>query len=174
MSVEIHLAVETDTDRWPFDAKRLIRAAETIASDYGLSEGEISLAVVGDEEIRDLNKKYLDHDWPTDAISFVFDQTEDSIDGEVIVSVETAYRLAEKLPWSGDDELLLYVIHGVLHLVGLDDLDEDGASDMRAAERDYLMQFGVAAADKHGTEVWEENFAADERPDSIRSQRKHL
>jgi probable rRNA maturation factor len=171
MSVAIHLAIEADQERWPFDGERLRKAAQTIAHDHGLTAGEISLAVVDDAEIQVLNKKYLEHDWPTDAISFVFEQDDDSIDGEVIVSVETAYRLAEKLPWSGNDELLLYVIHGVLHLMGLDDLDEDLATEMRQAERDYLMQFGVPQAEKHGTEVWEENFAASDVQDSIRTSR---
>ena len=66
-----------------------------------------------------------------------------------MVSRETADRVATTLPWSGDDELLLYVIHGTLHLVGLDDRDDDSREIMNLAEKKYLIHFDVPEAASH-------------------------
>lgn len=79
----------------------------------------VSVLVTGDREIRRLNKKFLDHDWATDVISFGLD--EEGMLGDVVVSVDTALRFAEELGISFKEELSRYLIHGTLHLLGYDD-----------------------------------------------------
>ena len=81
----------------------------------------ISVAVVDDDAISELNGEFLGHQGPTDVLSFVLEQGEDFLDGEVVVSAETAQRAAAEFGWSAAEELLLYVIHGALHLAGYDD-----------------------------------------------------
>ena len=67
------------------------------------------------------------------------------IEGDVIVSAETAIQLAARYDWPPADELLLYVIHGTLHLVGYDDLDDASRAEMRSRERHYLAALGLQA-----------------------------
>ena len=107
----------------------------------GIRSGEISLAVVDDPEIHAINHRYLQHDYATDVLSFVLDRAGNRLDGEVIVSADTAAVAAAKYGWRMDDELLLYVIHGTLHLVGYDDLAPDVQTKMRERERHYLQRY---------------------------------
>ena len=67
------------------------------------------------------------------------------LEGEIVASVETADREASQHSWQGDDELLLYVIHGMLHIVGLGDKKSKETKVMREAERHYLKQFDLSS-----------------------------
>ncbi len=71
------------------------------------------------------------------------------LDGQLLLSRETADTVANELPWDGDVELLLYAIHGTLHLVGYDDSDETDIEFMRAQERAYLLGEGIEEAIHH-------------------------
>ncbi len=147
----LRVLVAQHTNVWPIQEDRLREALLRIASDYEYQAGEISLVVVDDQEIRSLNARHLNHDWETDVISFLF-ESNDRLEGEIIVSAETAHRESSEQPWTGDDELLLYAIHGMLHLMGLEDLDPESAAEMRQEERHYLALFGVDGAEGHGFE----------------------
>ncbi len=126
-----------------FDGERLRRAVEAILRDAGVLTATVSIAVVDDPTIRKLNRQYLDHDCPTDVLSFALERDGQRLEGEVIVSSDTALRTAGHFGWSADDELVLYVVHGMLHLVGYDDGDPRSISEMRAAERRYLALLGI-------------------------------
>ncbi|MBC7855417.1 MAG: rRNA maturation RNase YbeY [Pirellulaceae bacterium] len=128
---------------FPLDEARLKKALRAVLQDAGFEEGEISIAVVDDAEMHALNRKYLDHDYPTDVLSFVLDEEDGRLDGEIILSSDYAGREAEIYNWTAEDEVLLYVIHGSLHLVGHDDQDPEGKQKMRGAERHYLGLFGL-------------------------------
>lgn len=126
----------------PCDTKRMQKAIRRIASDYGWTNGEISVALVGDVEIREINKQHLSHDYPTDVISFDLTEGDALLEGEIIASVETADREALSHRWGEDDELLLYVVHGMLHIVGLGDKTPSQVKEMRAEEAHYLGVIG--------------------------------
>ena len=79
-------------------------------------------------------------------LSFVLERGEGFLDGEVVVSAETALRTAPRFGWSAAEELLLYVIHGTLHLAGYDDATPEQQAAMRGRETEYL-----AAARHPGT-----------------------
>ena len=96
-----------------------------------------------DQSIHTLNRRYLGHDSPTDVLSFLLEKVDDYLEGEVIVSVQTAAARAPRYGWTTADELLLYTIHGVLHLVGYDDRQARARKRMRERESYYLTQFGV-------------------------------
>jgi probable rRNA maturation factor len=125
------------------DKERLRAAIARILSDEGFTSGSISLAIVDDATIRPLNNRYLGHDYATDVLSFVLEQGEHTLEGEIIVSAETALTTAAQFGWQAEDELLLYVIHGALHLAGYDDLNEAALIEMRERERHYLRFFGL-------------------------------
>ncbi len=128
------------------DRDRLEDAVRGVLQAAGIESGEISIAVVTDARMQALNRRYLQHDYPTDVLSFVLqrDQQQRSLDGEIIVSSDFAAREAGRYGWQAGDELLLYAIHGCLHLVGHDDATPAGRRAMRAAEAEHLAQFGLA------------------------------
>jgi probable rRNA maturation factor len=127
----------------PVNETQLTEAATAVLQDSAFSSAAISLAVVDDETIHELNRRHLEHDWPTDVLSFVLEDDGDHLEGEVILSADTAATAAEELGNSAAEEQLLYVIHGMLHLVGYDDKSEAAAEEMRSAESRYLRQFGA-------------------------------
>jgi probable rRNA maturation factor len=137
------IALSNQQSGHPVNDAQLTEAATAVLQDSAFSSAAISLAVVDDETIHELNRRHLDHDWPTDVLSFVLEDDGDHLEGEVILSADTAAAAAEELGNSAAEEQLLYVIHGMLHLVGYDDKDDADAKEMRAAEARYLQRFGV-------------------------------
>jgi probable rRNA maturation factor len=140
---QIDITHEHPTAR--FDESRLRQAIELILRQAELREATISVAIVDDPQIHEINRKYLEHDYPTDVISFVLEADEQHLDGEVVVSADTAATVAARLDWPVENELLLYVVHGTLHLVGYDDLDPDSLRQMRTREREVLAELGIEA-----------------------------
>jgi len=142
----IELANRQTQHRVP--VKRLTAAARTVLTGEGIQRGTLSIAVVDDKTIRRLNRQYLQHDYATDVLSFLLDAGPQRVEGEVIVSADTAARKAPRYAWPAAHELLLYVIHGTLHLVGYDDTSPAAAQAMRAREQHYLdvlqVPFGPA------------------------------
>src|SRR5205823_3325871 len=88
-----------------------------------------------------LNHRYLNHDWPTDVLSFLLEQRESHLEGEVIISADTAAAVAAEIGTTAENEQLLYIVHGMLHLVGYRDKSAAEVQEMRAAEARYLRQF---------------------------------
>jgi probable rRNA maturation factor len=120
--------------------QRIRQLVELVLRDAGFIESEVSIAIVNDASIWELNRQYLDHDYATDVLSFRLDDATDAqqIEGEIVVSADTAERNAQQYGWTTDDELLLYVLHGALHLVGHDDANESQRRRMREEEVRYL------------------------------------
>lgn len=140
----IEIDVNNQQSALPVDQTRLCEAVQNVLGEAGIRRGEVSIAVVDDREMQQLNARYLDHDWPTDVLSFVHDADQGWLEGEIIVSADTALRQAARFGWSAADELLLYVIHGALHLIGHDDHRDEDRAAMRAAERRHLRVWGLS------------------------------
>ena len=130
-------------DSLPIDEPLLRSAIERIASAAEIATGEVSLAVVTDDELHRLNKQHLAHDYPTDVLSFVFEREGIHLEGEILVSADMAITTAAEFDWPAENELLLYVVHGMLHLVGYDDKLPADRVEMRAAERRFMKQLGI-------------------------------
>jgi probable rRNA maturation factor len=124
------------------DAEMLVAAAREVLEESQFDSAQVSLAVVDDPTIHELNRRHLNHDWPTDVLSFVLEDRDGHLEGEVILSAETAAAAAAEAGWPAAAEQLLYVIHGVLHLVGLRDKTDSEVQQMRSAERAILVRFG--------------------------------
>jgi probable rRNA maturation factor len=139
---EIAIYVANQQSAHAVDEEQLLAAAKCVVEDAGFTSATISLAVVDDDTIQDLNKRYLDHDYATDVLSFMLEKSGAHLEGEIILSADTAARIAAEAGWSIAAEQLLYVIHGALHLVGYDDKTSAAERKMRAAESLYLARFG--------------------------------
>jgi probable rRNA maturation factor len=139
----IRIALTNQQSALPVSARRLRKAVRLVLQREAMRKATISVAIVDDPTIHALNRKYLGHDGPTDVLSFVLDRGETDVEGEVIASADTAIAVAETFGWTPDDELLLYVVHGTLHLVGYDDAVPRAARTMREQEAEILSQFGL-------------------------------
>ena len=107
----IDLDIEYHVDAVEPDEARIQQAAKWVADYFQLSKLSASISIVDDPTIHRINRDHLQHDWPTDVISFVFENEDSRVDGEIIASFDTATRVAAQAGWSPADELLLYVIH---------------------------------------------------------------
>ena len=106
---------------------------KAVAATYGKKVGELAYVFCDDEKILEVNRQYLQHDYYTDIISF--DYTEgDRIAGDLFISLDTVRSNAEQFGKSYDDELHRVIIHGVLHLCGINDKDPGEREIMEAAE----------------------------------------
>jgi probable rRNA maturation factor len=123
--------------------QRVVRAALAGRAD---APGELSVVVVDDEHMSRLHRQYKHCDRTTDVLAFPYETgPAGPVVGEVVVNAEQAVREAAGRAHTAHDELLLYVAHGVLHLVGFDDQDDAGRRRMREREREVLRAAGCAA-----------------------------
>ena len=120
-----------------FDPVTFERDVTSLATVAGY-EGDLSVAVVSDETIQDVNRRFLEHDGPTDVIAFPLEDGQ----GEVVVSAERALSEAKNRGVEPMAELLLYVVHGILHLLGHDDHDPEDAERMHALSLKHLLSVG--------------------------------
>ena len=115
---------------------------KAVAASYGKKVGEIAYIFVDDEEILRVNREYLQHDYYTDIITF--DYTEgNTISGDLFISLDTVRTNAEQFDKPYDEELHRVIIHGILHLCGINDKGPGEREIMEAAEDKALALLGV-------------------------------
>ncbi|MBS0263355.1 MAG: rRNA maturation RNase YbeY [Planctomycetes bacterium] len=144
----------------PIDRRTLRSLARATLAMEGVSSAEISVAFVSDAEIHEINRNFLNHDFPTDVISFLLegDGTDLAgaagtvrrganrvLDGEIVISTETAAHNASRHQTTTSHELALYLVHGLLHLCGYDDLTPREKRLMRRREAEALLLLDVPA-----------------------------
>ena len=121
--------------------------AEFVLQQEGASEKEVSVLFIDDAEISELNVRHLGRSGPTDVLAFPMGGPGDvnlhpEILGDVAVSAERALAYAEEHGLNVESELSLYVIHGLLHLLGYDDVNGADARTMRRREKELLREAG--------------------------------
>jgi len=141
----IEVEISDTQSHLPIDRDALARLARRALAAQGVGHASISIAVVDDPTIRAINARHLGHDWPTDVISFgLSDPGDPGLAGELVVSAEMAAATARASGVEPFAELALYVVHGLLHLSGLDDSTPDEAAAMRRREGEVLAGLGLA------------------------------
>ena len=108
-----------------------------VAESYGKRVGEVGYLFCDDEKILEVNKEYLQHDYYTDIITFDYCE-DDVLNGDIVISLDTVRSNAEQLGKDYDDELHRVLIHGILHLCGLNDKGPGEREQMEAAENQAL------------------------------------
>ncbi|WP_428386871.1 rRNA maturation RNase YbeY [Mucisphaera sp.] len=122
---------------------RQIRAA---GDEIGPEIESLSVVLVGDEKMSALHDQYLQDPSTTDVLTFdLREDTGQPIEGELVICVDEAERQAGELGHGVEKELLLYAVHGLLHLADYDDHDPDEAQRMHAEEDRILTAIGVGA-----------------------------
>src|SRR5205823_11916439 len=113
------IAIHNQQEAVPIDFTRMREVARTVLEGEKEAEAEMSLAFVDNATIHTLNKRYLDHDEPTDVLSFPLSEPGGKrLAGELVIGAEVALAQAKERGHDVQEELALYVIHGLLHLCG--------------------------------------------------------
>jgi probable rRNA maturation factor len=170
VTIEV-FAADEQVDQ-PVDTIRWVRLAEAVLAEEGVKgDAELSMLFVDEQAIADLNKRFLGRDGPTDVLAFPIDEepveggrspdsggtgpgfTGEPSDvptllGDVVICPAVALRNATVAGHAGDydDELALLVVHGVLHLLGMDHEVDNEAEVMEQKERQLLAKFHVSSA----------------------------
>ncbi len=174
MAVEVFAADEQNDH--PVDTLRWVHLAEAILQEEGLSgDAELSVLFVDEPAIAELNSRFLGKDGPTDVLAFPIDEepvesgrSPDSggtgpgmpsepedvpvLLGDIVICPAVAFRNAPEHAGNYDDEVALLVVHGLLHLMGMDHQEDDEAEEMEAKERELLG--------RHYAEIRAETWAA--------------
>ena len=123
--------------------ERIARKAITV---LGAETAEITVLVLNDSQIAALHDQWMQIPDPTDVLTFdLGSEPPRRLAGDIVVSVETARRVAKELDWQPRHELAYYTIHGLLHLAGYDDLTPGERRRMRRGERAVMAAIGLPA-----------------------------
>jgi probable rRNA maturation factor len=128
--------------------ERLVRRA--LAAE-AIEHAEIGIMLVDDRRIAAVHRRWLGVAGPTDVITFDLSAGTAGppqatvLAGDIVVSTETARRMARLVGWTPRQELAYYIVHGILHLTGYDDLTAAGRRAMRARERAVMKACGLPA-----------------------------
>jgi len=122
--------------------KKITELVAFAATAQGVALAEVDIAVVGEGEIESLNRRYLRHAGPTDVLSFdMSDAPAAGISAQLVICGDVAARQAKAHNVPIEREILLYVLHGLLHLMGYEDESVRGAAKMHAREDEILDEF---------------------------------
>lgn len=120
------------------DCQKIKNWIVAIASSYGRNVGEIAYIFCNDTKILEVNRRYLQHDYYTDIITFD-DSLNHTIRGDIFISLDTVASNAQQQQTSFQEELNRVIIHGILHLCGINDKGPGERAIMEAAENKALM-----------------------------------
>ena len=110
---------------------------KAVAKSYGRRVGEVGYMFVNDDKILEVNREYLGHDYYTDVITFDYDE-DDVVSGDVVISLDTVASNAHLFNKTYEEELYRVIIHGILHLCGINDKGPGEREQMEAAENKAL------------------------------------
>ena len=151
-----------DVMRWQALARDSLQgcvAAGWLPARLATESGELNLLFVDVDEMADLNRHHMHGDGPTDVLSFPLDDIDEPIAdgqvrlwGDIVICPAVVEANAADHTGSVDDEFALMVVHGVLHIVGMDHQEPDDAAEMHAAERALLSTlYGPVQVPEHAT-----------------------
>lgn len=111
-----------------------------VAASYGKKIGEVGYEFCNDEKILEVNKQYLHHDYYTDVITFDYCEG-DTLNGDIVISLDTVKSNSEQFHTDYNEELHRVIVHGILHLCGINDKGPGEREIMEAAENKALALF---------------------------------
>lgn len=141
----IEVEIRQENTELLLNSEQIKELVKKVCAEFGIVRAAVSLSVIGDEEITGINKKFLNHNYSTDVISF--DLSDESTGSsyrvfDIIVNQQKAQRESEKLGHPPASELALYITHGLLHNLGFDDANSRKAQEMQNEEKRLLRKFG--------------------------------
>ncbi len=127
-------------------------AAEKVGELYGVENGEVSITLTNNAYIHELNREYRGINRPTDVLSFALNESEEpevkggadiNVLGDLVISVERAEEQAAEYGHSVKREMAFLTVHGMLHLLGYDHMEEADRLEMEAEQRFVMEKLGI-------------------------------
>ncbi|WP_295712470.1 rRNA maturation RNase YbeY [uncultured Mitsuokella sp.] len=127
-------------------------AAEKVGELYGVDNGEVSITLTNNDYIHELNREYRGIDRPTDVLSFALNESEEpevtggfdiNVLGDLVISVERAEEQAKDFGHSVKREMAFLTVHGMLHLLGYDHMEEADRLEMEKEQRFVMEKLGI-------------------------------
>jgi len=147
------LFIRNESRRFKIDSRKLKKQINIALQHLSLEEKELSVLLVNDRKIKSLNQSFRDKNTPTDVLSFPQFEDEEGFDsillGDVVVSLETAERQAKEHGLAFEEEVVLLIAHGLLHLLGYD--HEISAKEEKRMQRKTLELFQLIFPHKKST-----------------------
>lgn len=140
----MRISIQNRQKRILLNLKKVRRATQRILTELGLLDAELSLLLVDDARIQDLNRRYLNRDKPTNVLAFPMREGEFStlhpqLLGDLVISVETAKRQSNRFGLDEMEMVILLMIHGVLHLIGYEhEGTKKGAREMTLKQKELF------------------------------------
>jgi probable rRNA maturation factor len=131
-----------ESDLFRFDLEKLISTLRKMLRKSGVRSADVTISIATDKEITLVNKKFLGHRGATDVISFDLSEATGRRVFDITVNAQRAAKEAHARGHSGESELALYAVHGLLHCLGYDDLRKADAARMHKKEDEILMASG--------------------------------
>ncbi len=146
MAIRINL--ENKNPRKKIDLGKLEKVARSVLRYYKMNSAEVNIRFLSSQKIRALNERYLNRNEATDVIAFQNDPEKpecatginENFLGDVVISTDRAEKNAKEYGTRFTEEVALYVIHGLLHLKGLEDKTPKGKQVMRGIENELLQK----------------------------------
>ena len=169
----MNILLSHEVDGLPIDedlAAEIRRAVEKVGELYDAADAEVSITLTDDAHIHALNREYRAVDRPTDVISFALNESEEpeiaggpAIDvlGDIVLSVERAKAQAAEYGHSLRREIVFLTVHGMLHLLGYDHVEEDERLEMEEEQRHVMAALGVLREEEDDAEKGTEKGESD-------------
>lgn len=137
---KIYVNVINNSRQPRIPSKKMEQVVRAVCYGEGIQSAEIGIIVLDDEQIHAMNKEFLQHDYPTDVITFLIDEAEENqpLSGEIYISADTAKLQAKEYSVSLTNELMRLAAHGALHLAGYDDSTDEERNRMHELENKYI------------------------------------
>ncbi|WP_337865588.1 rRNA maturation RNase YbeY [Ignavibacterium sp.] len=123
------------------EKKKVHQFVKNLLQELNLSLDSLELNFINSSEIQSINKKYLSHDYSTDIITFNYSDSRKLIDGEIFISIDDAAQNANKFKVSFIEEIGRLILHGILHLIGYDDMTPEDRKKMKILENRLLKKY---------------------------------
>lgn len=136
----IMITFNSDNVKMPAIERKLVRDwLKKIADGYGRLVGNLNYIFCDDDKILEINKEFIGHDYYTDIITFDYSNPK-VVNGDMYISLDTVFSNSKKFNTSYNEELLRVIVHGLLHLCGINDKGPGERAIMESAENDALYK----------------------------------
>ena len=151
--MEIMISADPEELCFPEELEEYVRrAVEKVGELYDAENAEVSVTLTDNAHIHELNRDYRGIDRPTDVLSFALNESEEpeivggpetDVLGELVISVERAEEQAEEYGHSLRREIAFLTVHGMLHLLGYDHIEDEEREEMEREQRFVMKQLGI-------------------------------
>jgi len=135
---KITIRIYNETEQKGIPRKALQTSITSVLQHFGKRNAQINIILTDDKTILEMNKKFLNHNYITDVISFDLSESEELILGEIYICLPQAERQAKEYKTTFKNELLRLAIHGILHILGFDDSTSKEKKEMTRLENYFL------------------------------------